>query len=111
MALTLSGRYIISATPVSRPLCQSPILTISVSEMVETDLMRQVEYDMDEQGQRYSPLVVHASYSPDYDWLQTLNAERKKEQLDPISPEIFEVIIDQLEKEWFLLVRQRKFYI
>ena len=35
--------------------------------------------------------------------------ERRKEQADPVSPEIFEVILDQLEKEWFLLVRRALF--
>lgn len=42
----------------------------------------------------------------DNDWLQLLNAERKKDQLDSITPEVFEVIMDQLEKEWFILVRR-----
>jgi hypothetical protein len=33
-----------------------------------------------------------------------VNAERKKEQMGPVSYELFEVIIDKLEKEWFNLV-------
>ena len=41
---------------------------------------------------------------PDQEWLDAVNAERKKEQLNPISYEIFEIIIDRLEKEWFDLV-------
>lgn len=58
-------------------------------EPIEADLKRQVEYDMDEQ---------------DKEWLDTLNADRRKEQLDPISYEAFEIIMDRLEKEWFDLV-------
>ncbi|KAL4402205.1 MOZ/MORF histone acetyltransferase complex protein [Malassezia pachydermatis] len=42
----------------------------------------------------------------DQQWLDTLNAERRKEQLDPISYEAFEIIIDRLEKEWFALVKR-----
>lgn len=34
-----------------------------------------------------------------------MNAERKKEQLDQVSYETFEIIMDRLEKEWFELVR------
>ena len=33
-----------------------------------------------------------------------LNSERKKEQLDKISYEAFEIVMDRLEKEWFDLV-------
>lgn len=40
----------------------------------------------------------------DREWLDTINAERKKEQLDPVSYEFFEVVMDRLEKEWFDLV-------
>lgn len=53
--------------------------------------MKQVEYDMDEQ---------------DYDWLQALNMERQRENQEPVSEEIFEVIMDQLEKEWFTLMKR-----
>ena len=42
----------------------------------------------------------------DDDWLQALNIERQCEQQDPVSQEIFEVIMDQLEKEWFILMKQ-----
>lgn len=41
----------------------------------------------------------------DQAWLDTYNAERKKDQCGPISYEIFEIIMDKLEKEWFNLVR------
>lgn len=58
-------------------------------EPIEADLKRQVEYDMDEQ---------------DKEWIDALNAERKKEGSDAVSYETFEIIIDRLEKEWFDLV-------
>lgn len=70
--------------------------------------MRQVEYDMDEQGPfRISSNCILLKECEDHDWLQLLNADRKKEGVDPVSQEIFEVIMDQLEKEWFTLVRKR----
>lgn len=40
----------------------------------------------------------------DQEWLDALNADRKRDQLDVISYEVFEVIVDRLEKEWFDLV-------
>lgn len=49
----------------------------------------QVEYDMDEQDQ---------------EWLDLVNEERKKSQVGPVSSEIFEILMDRLEKEWFELV-------
>lgn len=58
-------------------------------EPIESELAAQVEYDMDEQDQ---------------EWLDTVNAERKKDQSGPISYEVFEIIMDKLEKEWFTLV-------
>ncbi|KAJ7636157.1 PHD-zinc-finger like domain-containing protein [Mycena polygramma] len=59
-------------------------------EPLEIDLERQVEYDMDEQDQ---------------EWLDAVNAERKKEQLDKVTYEVFEVVMDRLEKEWFNLTK------
>ncbi|KAJ2936999.1 hypothetical protein H1R20_g99, partial [Candolleomyces eurysporus] len=59
-------------------------------EPLEIDLARQVEYDMDEQ---------------DAEWLDAVNQERRKEQLDHISAETFEIIMDRLEKEWFDLTK------
>ena len=41
----------------------------------------------------------------DMEWLDSVNAERKKEQADRVSCETFEVIMDRLEKDWFDLVR------
>jgi len=40
----------------------------------------------------------------DLEWLEAVNAERRKMDLDKVSPENFEVIMDRLEKEWFDLV-------
>ena len=60
------------------------------TEPLEIDLARQVEYDMDEQDQ---------------EWLEAVNAERKKDLIDRVSFETFEVVMDRLEKEWFDLVR------
>ena len=41
----------------------------------------------------------------DLEWLEAVNAERKKDLIDKITFETFEVIMDRLEKEWFDLVR------
>ncbi|WFD33209.1 hypothetical protein MCUN1_000022 [Malassezia cuniculi] len=60
-------------------------------EPTDADLDKQVEYDMDEQ---------------DHEWLTELNEERKKKQLDVISCEAFEIILDRLEKEWFALMKR-----
>ncbi|SPO31613.1 related to Peregrin (Bromodomain and PHD finger-containing protein 1) [Ustilago trichophora] len=60
-------------------------------EPIEGDLKKQVEYDMDEQDQ---------------EWLDALNYDRRKDGLDTISYETFEIILDQLEKEWFDLMKR-----
>jgi len=39
------------------------------------------------------------------EWLDGVNAERKKEQADRVSCETFEIVMDRLEKDWFDLVR------
>ncbi|KAL0954129.1 hypothetical protein HGRIS_005271 [Hohenbuehelia grisea] len=59
-------------------------------EPLENELATQVEYDMDEQDQ---------------EWLGAVNLERKKEQLGTVSYEVFEIIMDRLEKEWFDLTK------
>ena len=41
----------------------------------------------------------------DQEWLDLVNEDRKKAQVGPVSPEIFEIMMDRLEKEWFELVR------
>ncbi|KAG2222904.1 hypothetical protein INT45_013535 [Circinella minor] len=59
-------------------------------EPSEADLMDMIEYDMDEH---------------DDAWLQMLNEERRKEDLGEVSGDLFEAVMDQLEKEWFDLVK------
>ncbi|KAF1802536.1 PHD-zinc-finger like domain-containing protein [Mucor lusitanicus] len=59
-------------------------------EPSESELFATIEYDMDEQ---------------DEVWLQIYNKERRKENSGEISGELFEAIIDQLEKEWFNLIK------
>lgn len=41
----------------------------------------------------------------DQEWLDAVNAERKHDQLDKVSYDAFEIIMDRIEKEWFDLVR------
>lgn len=81
-------------------------------EHLECDLARQVEYDMDEQGQfiMWSISVHYTNDLNDVDqeWLDAINAERRKEQLDKVSYELFEIVMDRLEKEWFDLVGHRR---
>lgn len=60
---------------------------------MESEVTNQVEYDMDEQDQ---------------EWLDLVNEDRKKAQVGPVSSEIFEIMMDRLEKEWFELVRTIK---
>ncbi|THH02990.1 hypothetical protein EW145_g6627 [Phellinidium pouzarii] len=59
-------------------------------EPLDSELAVQVEYDMDEQDQ---------------EWLDTINNERRNEQLNKVSYEAFEIIMDRLEKEWFDLTK------
>ncbi|KAK4514771.1 uncharacterized protein ATC70_002374 [Mucor velutinosus] len=63
---------------------------IRYTEPSESELFTTIEYDMDEQ---------------DEVWLQIYNKERRKENSGQISGELFEAIIDQLEKEWFNLIK------
>lgn len=51
-----------------------------------------VEYDMDEQDDR---------------WLEALNVMRRHEDVEAIKPAIFEVTITQIEKEWHALEKRR----
>ncbi|GAA6027545.1 hypothetical protein JCM8097_007915 [Rhodosporidiobolus ruineniae] len=57
---------------------------------METELARQVEYDMDDQDQL---------------WLDAINADRKKDGQPQIPYEVFEIIMDKIEKEWFDLTK------
>jgi hypothetical protein len=41
------------------------------------------------------------------EWLDNVNAERKKEQGDRVSCETFEIIMDRLEKDWFDLTDKK----
>lgn len=92
-------------------LPHSPLVT----EPMEADLARQVEYDMDEQGQlspaappphlRSSPSASARTRNTDQLWLDALNRDRKRDGLALISYEVFEIIMDKIEKEWFDLVR------
>ncbi len=78
-------------------------------EPIESELAKQVEYDMDEQGAVRSGLPPHGqstSNGADQEWLDAVNAERKKEQSGLIAYEVFEIIMDRLEKEWFNLVKR-----
>lgn len=50
-------------------------------------------------------IALPACRLADQEWLDALNLARRKDQLDPVSYEVFEIIIDRLEKEWFDLVR------
>lgn len=34
-----------------------------------------------------------------------MNADRRKDHVDKVSYEVFEIVMDRLEKEWFDLVR------
>jgi NuA3 HAT complex component NTO1 len=42
--------------------------------------------------------------SQDQEWLDAVNTERRNDQLNKVSYETFEIIMDKLEKEWFDLV-------
>ncbi|KAI9480446.1 MAG: hypothetical protein EXX96DRAFT_562637 [Benjaminiella poitrasii] len=59
-------------------------------EPSEKELFEMIEYDMDEQDEA---------------WLKIYNRERKKEGTGQVTCELFEAIIDKLEKEWFNLVK------
>jgi len=54
----------------------------------EDEIERGCEYDMDEQ---------------DLEWLQALNMDRKRLGQEPVTCELFEIVMDRLEKEWFQL--------
>jgi len=53
-------------------------------EKSKDELDEEVEYDMDEE---------------DYAWLELINEERKREQFSIVSMEVFELLMDRLEKE------------
>lgn len=47
---------------------------------------------------------LKASLSADQVWLDNVNKERARERQSPVSYEVFEIIFDKLEKEYFDLV-------
>ena len=51
----------------------------------------------------YTYLLTKLYIIDDY-WLKALNEERRKEDLGELSADVFEAVIDRLEKEWFDLV-------
>ncbi|BFZ64401.1 hypothetical protein YB2330_005544 [Saitoella coloradoensis] len=57
----------------------------------ESQLSDRVEYDMDEQDEQ---------------WLMDYNTDRKKTEGDEISPEVFEITLTKIEKEWTKLDQQ-----
>ncbi|GAA5824367.1 hypothetical protein JCM3770_001841 [Rhodotorula araucariae] len=57
---------------------------------LEAELARQVEYDMDDQDRL---------------WLDALNRDRTRQRLPLVSYDLFEIIMDKIEKEWFDLTR------
>ncbi|KAJ1926393.1 hypothetical protein IWQ60_003837 [Tieghemiomyces parasiticus] len=60
------------------------------AQLTEADLAHRVEYDMDEE---------------DRAWLDLVNAQRARSGLNPIPTNLFETLIDCLEKEWFDLTK------
>jgi len=54
-------------------------------------VLGRVEYDMDEQDDM---------------WLEALNAERRRNELEPITREVFEITITKIEKEWHALEKR-----
>ena len=58
----------------------------------DSAIVGRVEYDMDEQDER---------------WLESVNAERQAEQVDAIKPAIFEITMTQIEKEWHALEKSK----
>lgn len=59
-------------------------------EATEDELQERVEYDMDEQ---------------DKEWLNEFNVRQRKLSYEQLSMDYFEFLMDQLEKEWFDLIK------
>ena len=49
-------------------------------------------------------LVACTQLYKDQEWLDSINSERRSANLDKVSYETFEIVMDRLEKEWFDLV-------
>ncbi|KAF9638503.1 Zinc finger PHD-type protein [Lasiodiplodia theobromae] len=66
-------------------------LALSLENETPGHPIGRVEYDMDEQDDR---------------WLEAYNAQRKEEQVEAIKPAIFEITMTQIEKEWHALEKR-----
>ncbi|GAA5811396.1 hypothetical protein MFLAVUS_004831 [Mucor flavus] len=86
----VSFKKIESTNPTTESFQRPENHYIRYIEPTESELFETVEYDMDEQDEA---------------WLQIYNSERQKENLGQISCDLFENVIDQLEKEWFDLTK------
>lgn len=65
--------------------------SIDKKAAAEAPTITRVEYDMDEQDEQ---------------WLDLHNSHRKREEVEPIKPAIFEITMTQIEKEWHALERR-----
>lgn len=66
-------------------------LALSIEGEIHGHPIGRVEYDMDEQDDR---------------WLEAYNAQRREEQVEAIKPAIFEITMTQIEKEWHALEKR-----
>ena len=63
MAPTLSAQFTTFGTPVSCPLRWQELVLRLAAETLENDLLRQVEYDMDEQGSEYDISLCYETHA------------------------------------------------
>lgn len=70
-------------------------LALSLENETPGHPIGRVEYDMDEQDDR---------------WLEAYNAQRKEEQVEAIKPAIFEITMTQIEKEWHALEKRELWF-
>lgn len=64
---------------------------VSQQPLSMTAIFGRVEYDMDEQDDM---------------WLESYNVQRKSQALNPVTREVFEIIITKIEKEWHALEKR-----
>ncbi|KAH6561542.1 hypothetical protein BASA62_009738 [Batrachochytrium salamandrivorans] len=76
--------------PLSLEAFKSQLINFLRLEPSEDDLAERVEYDMDEQ---------------DRAWLNTFNAERRQRCCRICTEDLFEAVMDHIEKEWFDLTK------
>ncbi|MBW0468029.1 hypothetical protein O181_007744 [Austropuccinia psidii MF-1] len=91
LKLDLSNKHLVNYGYNSSNFWEPPASYIRWVQPAEEELERQCEYDMDEQ---------------DREWLKGLNLDRKRVGHEPVSCELFEIVMDRLEKEWFQLNRK-----